>query len=346
VLMFSHGAGALAMNHFLFWSAQFNLIEYFYGGVAEVRYSNFYQRLLKENNNIVGISDTSELLYGSIENRNKLWSLMDKKVKALVLVRDPIELIKHCYGRKWGTSWAKLKEFTLKHNFEDVIKAPEPYKYDFPSTYKHLENQCFLWNTFKEHFTHLNFKYLDVREFTGSKTIKTMKKLALEFGFNIKLSTKEQENMFVKNMFAGNLHFLLPLTLKIDKIKIEFSILKKDENLLDLRKEFELKESQNQLGIYILKNDYKELLRNDKLYEKTFHYIQNFYNKLLERIKLEDELMLKPEDILEHLKKDEACRKELKEVLDYESKDLKATRPDIVASWKYYQEFEKMCENL
>ena len=64
------------MNHFLFWSAQFNLIEYFYGGVAEARYSNFYQRLLKENNNIVGISDTSELLYGSIENRNKLWSLM------------------------------------------------------------------------------------------------------------------------------------------------------------------------------------------------------------------------------------------------------------------------------
>ncbi|EFS4222329.1 DUF2972 domain-containing protein, partial [Campylobacter upsaliensis] len=346
VLMFSHGAGALAMNHFLFWSAQFNLIEYFYGGVAEVRYSNFYQRLLKENNNIVGISDTSELLYGSIENRNKLWSLIDKKVKALVLVRDPIELIKHCYGRKWGTSWAKLKEFTLEHNFEDVIKAPEPYNYDFPSTYKHLENQCFLWNTLKEHFPHLDFKYLDVREFTGSKTIETMKKLALEFGFNIKLSTEEQENMFVKNMFAGNLHFLLPLTLKIDKIKIEFSILKKDENLLDLRKEFELKESQNQLGIYILKSDYKELLKNHKLYEKTLHYIQNFYNKLLERIKLEDELMLKPEDILEHLKKDEACCKELKGVLDYESKDLKATRPDIVNSWKYYKEFEKMCEEF
>ncbi|WP_270977926.1 DUF2972 domain-containing protein, partial [Campylobacter upsaliensis] len=346
VLMFSHGAGALAMNHFLFWSAQFNLIEYFYGGVAEVRYGNFYQRLLKENNNIVGISDTSELLYGSIENRNKLWSLMDKKVKALVLVRDPIELIKHCYGRKWGTSWARLKEFTLKHNFEDVIKAPEPYKYDFPSSYKHLENQCFLWNTFKEHFPYLDFKYLDVREFTGQNTIKTMQKLALEFGFNIKLSTEEQENMFVKNMFAGNLHFLLPLTLKIGKIKIEFSILKKDENLLDLRKEFELKESQNQLGIYILKSDYKELLRDNKLYKKTFHYIQNFYEKLLERFKIEDELMLKPEAILEHLKKDEACCKELKGVLDYESKDLKATRPDIVASWKYYKEFEKMCEDF
>ncbi|EAI0665600.1 DUF2972 domain-containing protein, partial [Campylobacter upsaliensis] len=25
---------------------------------------------------------------------------------------------------------------------------------------------------------------------------------------------------------------------------------------------------------------------------------------------------------------------------------IKAVRPDIVASWKYYKEFEKMCENL
>ncbi|EKK0586188.1 DUF2972 domain-containing protein, partial [Campylobacter upsaliensis] len=222
----------------------------------------------------------------------------------------------------------------------------EPYKYELPSSYKHLENQCFLWNTFKEHFPHLDFKYLDVREFTGQNAIKTMQKLALEFEFNIKLSAKEQEKMFVKNMFAGNLHFLLPLTLKIDKIKIEFNILKKDEKSLDLREEFRLKESQNQLGIYILKSDYKELLKDSELYEKTSHYIQNFYDKLLERIKLEDELMLKPEDILEHLKKDEACRKELKEVLDYESKDLKATRPDIVNSWKYYNEFEKMCEEF
>lgn len=268
---------------------------------------------------------------------------MDKKVKALVLVRDPIELIKHCYGRKWGTSWAKLKEFTLEHDFEEVIKAPKPYKYDLPSTYKPLENQCFLWNTFKEHFPHLDFKYLDTKEFTGYNTIKTMQKLALEFDFNIKLSPEEQENMFVKNMFAGNLNFLLPLTLKVGEIKIEFSILKKDENLLDLRKEFKLKEIQNQLGIYILKSDYKELLKDNKLYEKTFHYIQNFYNKLIKRIELEDELMLKPEDILEHLKKDDACRKELKEVLDYQTKDLKTHRPDILASWKYYAEFEKMC---
>ncbi|MEB2801290.1 DUF2972 domain-containing protein, partial [Campylobacter upsaliensis] len=41
-----------------------------------------------------------------------------------------------------------------------------------------------------------------------------------------------------------------------------------------------------------------------------------------------------------------ACCKELKGVLNYESKDLKATRPDIVASWKYYKEFEKMCEDF
>ncbi|HEF3566390.1 TPA: DUF2972 domain-containing protein, partial [Campylobacter upsaliensis] len=35
-----------------------------------------------------------------------------------------------------------------------------------------------------------------------------------------------------------------------------------------------------------------------------------------------------------------------KEILDKELIFIKKERPDIIASWKYYQEFEKMCENL
>ncbi|EEL0773504.1 DUF2972 domain-containing protein, partial [Campylobacter jejuni] len=36
----------------------------------------------------------------------------------------------------------------------------------------------------------------------------------------------------------------------------------------------------------------------------------------------------------------------LKELLDYELQHIKQHRPDIVASWKYYQEFERMCKEL
>ncbi|EAL7903510.1 DUF2972 domain-containing protein, partial [Campylobacter jejuni] len=36
----------------------------------------------------------------------------------------------------------------------------------------------------------------------------------------------------------------------------------------------------------------------------------------------------------------------LKNILDKELVHIKQHRPDIVASWKYYQEFEKMCKEL
>ncbi|EAH5200349.1 DUF2972 domain-containing protein, partial [Campylobacter upsaliensis] len=39
--------------------------------------------------------------------------------------------------------------------------------------------------------------------------------------------------------------------------------------------------------------------------------------------------------------------KKFKKVIDEKHLPfIKAVRPDIVASWKYYKEFEKMCENL
>ncbi|EAJ4919194.1 TPA: DUF2972 domain-containing protein, partial [Campylobacter jejuni] len=39
-------------------------------------------------------------------------------------------------------------------------------------------------------------------------------------------------------------------------------------------------------------------------------------------------------------------RVKLKNILDKELVHIKQHRPDIVASWKYYQEFEKMCKEL
>ncbi|EAI4952488.1 DUF2972 domain-containing protein, partial [Campylobacter jejuni] len=40
------------------------------------------------------------------------------------------------------------------------------------------------------------------------------------------------------------------------------------------------------------------------------------------------------------------ARVSAKNILDEELVYIKQHRPDIVASWKYYQEFEKMCKEL
>ncbi|MCR6570402.1 DUF2972 domain-containing protein [Campylobacter insulaenigrae] len=51
-------------------------------------------------------------------------------------------------------------------------------------------------------------------------------------------------------------------------------------------------------------------------------------------------------DILNFLRLDPSFRAKVKKIFDSELSHIKQHHLDIVASWKYYQEFEKMCEEL
>ncbi|TLD80043.1 DUF2972 domain-containing protein [Helicobacter sp. MIT 11-5569] len=65
-----------------------------------------------------------------------------------------------------------------------------------------------------------------------------------------------------------------------------------------------------------------------------------------QRIKIEVEKRYSEEDMLEYFAKNLEERKAFKQLLDEELVWVKANRPDIVESWKYYQEFVKMCEEM
>ncbi|ELW3279790.1 DUF2972 domain-containing protein, partial [Campylobacter jejuni] len=62
--------------------------------------------------------------------------------------------------------------------------------------------------------------------------------------------------------------------------------------------------------------------------------------------KIEKAKFFDEEDILEYFKKNKDLAFKLKNILDEDYDHIKQYRPDIVASWKYYQEFEKMCQEL
>ncbi|HEC1549892.1 TPA: DUF2972 domain-containing protein, partial [Campylobacter upsaliensis] len=51
-------------------------------------------------------------------------------------------------------------------------------------------------------------------------------------------------------------------------------------------------------------------------------------------------------DVLQYFKVKPKQAKIYKEILDKELIFIKKERLDIVDSWKYYKEFEKICENL
>ncbi|MBZ7949878.1 DUF2972 domain-containing protein [Campylobacter molothri] len=67
--------------------------------------------------------------------------------------------------------------------------------------------------------------------------------------------------------------------------------------------------------------------------------MEDFY--INERKKLKTE-----RDILSFMKQNRDIAFAFKNKFDKDYVHIKQHRPDIVASWKYYQEFEKMCEEL
>ncbi len=134
------------------------------------------------------------------------------------------------------------------------------------------------------------------------------------------------------------------------KIAIHLTYTKTDLNdssLINLYDKMpNLPKTSSFIGFYMKNLDYESLSKDTILYEKICNYLCEFINNLLKRIEIERDLMLKSEMVLEHLKNNDEARKSLKEILDKELVVLKQNCPDIVNSWKYYKEFEKICEEL
>ncbi|MBZ7969354.1 DUF2972 domain-containing protein, partial [Campylobacter molothri] len=365
VLLYGHGCGTHALTNFLFLLGHFYNIDYYRGGDGNERYIKFYNRLLKlkHERNIINIGDINPVSYGDKNKRDKLFSSFQKITPILFQIRDPMELIKHAYGRKWENDLAKNREFDLSYQINDIVKEVQKYGYNLPDTFEALKNQVFLWKTLKDCFANFtDCTYLDISKIRGKETIKTMHILAKKFNFQ--KPKKEHEIYLTRNFFGGNLWFLFPLTLyinkedllkskrninvnkKADSIIIYIKALEHNKNYIDLYDEIGLQKTENLIGIYIKKDDYYQLKKDSIFCKEVFLYIKKLMEKLYHRIQIEDDLMLKVEDVLRHLRNNSSARISAKNILDKELIYIKQYCPDIVASWKYYQEFEKMCEEL
>ncbi|MCR2065249.1 DUF2972 domain-containing protein, partial [Campylobacter helveticus] len=79
---------------------------------------------------------------------------------------------------------------------------------------------------------------------------------------------------------------------------------------------------------------------DEKLFNETKIYLNEFVKKLDNLRQKYVETYVKEKDVLEYLKTYKYEALTLKKVLDKEFTHIKENRPDIVASWKYYGEFE------
>ena len=77
---------------------------------------------------------------------------------------------------------------------------------------------------------------------------------------------------------------------------------------------------------------------------------QEYVNEFLEYLSIESNKAqserITTEQVLEALAENKEAAKNLESVLEPELKHIKKHRPDIIKSWKHYQEFVKICKKV
>ncbi|EDO9712371.1 DUF2972 domain-containing protein, partial [Campylobacter jejuni] len=318
----------------------------------------------------------------NMPNREKFLSLFFKKVPILLLVRDPISRLKTAVNHHTNNPDKDVRLFNLSSDFNKILNCKKygtsiVGKFANAPMIEYLNfwfftDRWFLYNSLLSSIKNFKVFYIDMEEIKPAKAFDTMCDLANKFGFK-----KPTDKKFFEGVMNGDFLGILPFTLYIHSKDIDnvYSLMKSYENLSSLKdndsihlqitstnliefykqskeyinftKEFFDKPLKYEnLGIFLKPQEFECLKQDSKLFDVTKRYLNNFIKALEERIELEKAKLFKEEDVLNYFKENKELRLKLKNILDKELVHIKKHRPDIVASWKYYQEFEKMCKEL
>ncbi|EIA7118895.1 DUF2972 domain-containing protein, partial [Campylobacter jejuni] len=321
---------------------------------------------LKKTLNVVSYSNSIEHIYSFfksdacffifIHNMNDI-----EKVKkflyriysqpVLFLTRDPIERLKNGVNHGWYAHPHQniFDTYIIKECKIDVIL--DRVRYTNIKDYKVLFNNLQFWiNSASFNYTTIRncidtqIFYLDMKDIMPNKAFNTIKKLSKILNFN---PPKEENKDFYEEIKSSHFRYILPIILIYNDIKFYVTLKnEKENNYIDVEKYFNF---SNEIKKYICFSvsplDEVKLLNfiNDKYLNDFFNNFLSILNKKFIYIK---KSKITTNGILWCLKKNSELKKILKKILDEELIHIKQHRPDIVASWKYYQEFEKMCKEL
>ena len=90
--------------------------------------------------------------------------------------------------------------------------------------------------------------------------------------------------------------------------------------------------------------DVKLIKESQNIIKRLKEYFAEFTQALKYWVDFKEQNQITEEQVLAYFKENKALRVKFKKMLDKELIHIKQTRPDIVESWKYYKEFERICE--
>lgn len=364
IFLSCHGVGRAATgSYFLSCNVPyFNEFQTFWD--SKSRYCAFYQILLsKEYQNAHNMIHLSELRM----EQNKLAHLL-KKRPFLMLVRDPISNLRSLinYNHFSNTKIFSLNDFDFQILGKYVSKRV--LNNESILTWLRWVLEPFAENAFFDLIEN-EAVIIQTEDVLPKNAFETFKNLALFFKFDA--PKENQRALFETNMVQGMLDTCMPLILRIDAadltknnqnnnfdyfdIYITYSLgwnLTKERNKIFKDISFVFNVEQNTISdccIQIEEKDvlFLEYLKNDiVLIQKIKNYIESLLKSLKQQNEIYKRFYYTEEDILEFLSYSQECRKKVKAHLDLRVAYFKKNRPDIIQSWQYYLQFEKMCEEL
>ncbi|EAI3764036.1 DUF2972 domain-containing protein [Campylobacter coli] len=92
-------------------------------------------------------------------------------------------------------------------------------------------------------------------------------------------------------------------------------------------------------------NEYEVLKSNQELFLASKKYLNDYMNALEKHEQKIKDNLITEEQILDYLKDKKYLRIKLKKILDEDLTYVRENHPEYLQKWKYYQEFEKLCQN-
>ncbi|HEB7558187.1 TPA: DUF2972 domain-containing protein [Campylobacter coli] len=296
----------------------------------------------------------------------KLFYLVDFNVPLVVLLRDPIErlksltnhIVKHITkfdltlnpNEALVNKYYKMKDYPSLEKVDTIVDYPNYFDIFSKITYFKNITEVFI---------------LDTKDIVGNRCYTTFCNLSKKLNFQY--PSENLKEIFI-TPFVSKVMDMLPLTLVLyptnqydnkkdiftHPIEIIITFRKmmlycNQEKLIDMKKDFFSKSNwdiQDEILFLIDKNDKNRLLSDSCLFLQTQQYLRKFMIVFENKIKEEKKKLFSENDILNYLRDNKQVRIKLKNVLKHEINFTKKTNQKIVASWKYYQEFEQMCKEL
>ncbi|EAI7223953.1 DUF2972 domain-containing protein [Campylobacter coli] len=306
-------------------------------------------------------SDTTKVLFiSSIWKKNLLFQikiiyLLNIQCPILVLVRDPIERLKtgvnHGY---FATSTQKNYDYFSLNDDVDLVLERFKYHYkgksgDLPFLENisiFLENSVFELDSFIQNIQNM-IVYIDMKDIMPKQAFNTMQKLSKIFNFSM---PKLEDRNYFSEIKYNEFKYRLPLIMNVDYCECRIQIyiesrMSSDDRINIFSLVFDdSHEFCNRVYFYIEKR-YFEMI-NDKFIDYIKHYLEDFLIALKGKVDFDLKNRKNEIDVLDYMKKNDELLNKLRKILSKELVHIKQHRPDIVASWKYYQEFEKICKKI